>query len=217
MIKCSANLFRIASLCTSTDRTRYCLNGVQIESAPDHGVLLVATDGAKLLCIWDETGTSTERPGVFQLPPDMLIACGKALEGQAALEIDGHRAKIEATSGMRIADNTRIDGVFPDWRRVCPKDPQRVKHDAHFPTYAAEHVEIMGDVARALERHWGTYVRTARTKYTPNGRFQICWSDGSSPAVVLFAKTETAFAILMPTSHTPPEPKIPSWAGALGN
>jgi hypothetical protein len=212
MIACSANLFRIASMCVSTDKTRYYLAGVQIEQAPQ-GVFLVATDGAKLLCIWDESGTSTESPGVFQLPRDMLAACGKALEGQAKLEIDGHRAVL---NGAYIADNARIDGTFPDWRRVCPKAPQVVKKDSHFPTFAAGQIEAIGEIAIALERHYGTYVRRDKYSNTPNGRFQLCWSDSASPAVVLFAKTEVAFGIVMPCSNKPPAPQVPSWARALG-
>jgi DNA polymerase III beta subunit, central domain len=49
----SADLFRRAQLARSTEETRYYLNGVSVEPAPDGGAILVATDGRRLLALRD--------------------------------------------------------------------------------------------------------------------------------------------------------------------
>lgn len=52
----SADLFRRTMMAQSTEETRYYLNGVRIEPCPEGGVLLIATDGHRLLVFRDADG-----------------------------------------------------------------------------------------------------------------------------------------------------------------
>lgn len=211
MITCSANLFRIAYMCASQDRTRYYLNGVQVEAHERNGVVLVATCGSKLLCIWDESGTTNESGAVIRLSDDMLKSCRTALEGQAKLVIEGHRAQLDGSNGAMVANDCRVDGVFPDWRNVVPAAAQWPKANCGFPTFQAKHISAFGEIAQQLERHWGVY----QSKQA-NSRFQLCWSESGAPAVVLFPACETAFGVIMPTQNSAGNDRVPSWAGAKG-
>lgn len=51
-----------ASLFVSKEETRYYLNGVLIEPAPQGGVFLVATDGHRLVCFHDPEGMTDAPP-----------------------------------------------------------------------------------------------------------------------------------------------------------
>jgi DNA polymerase III sliding clamp (beta) subunit (PCNA family) len=72
MIRVNASLFRIAFKCTSTEASRYYLNGVFIEKHPTlQGVTMTATDGHKLISIYDESGTA-DAPAIVQLTKKAL-------------------------------------------------------------------------------------------------------------------------------------------------
>lgn len=51
-----ADLFMRAYATVSNEETRYYLSGVHVEKSPDGGVLLVSTDGHRLLCFRDPRG-----------------------------------------------------------------------------------------------------------------------------------------------------------------
>lgn len=135
----------------SDEETRYCLNGIYFEygKAPFGSMLMTATNGhvMHMTAIAAESGLS---------PPDFILhrkACEllMAMAGDAPVTLiaqavvtertvtidngkDPKREEIRKDRAVRLAFQTRagtlttrdIDGTFPDYRRVIPKEPNAV-------------------------------------------------------------------------------------------
>jgi hypothetical protein len=128
----------LISLFTSTEETRYYLNGFLIETHPVKGVCLVATDGHILGAFHHEDGYTTE-PLIVKLNKAMLQACNntsKGHYGKRFLVIDGDDAKIIKAHDIEHAQQggvemimsqgrALVEGKFPDWRRIIPHDYSR--------------------------------------------------------------------------------------------
>jgi DNA polymerase-3 subunit beta len=117
----------------STDETRYSLNGVFVEEK-EHGKLhMVATDGHRLAVIERAIGSVGLAKGVI-LPRKGLAEVRKLLEGaeDGVLAI-GFRENLALVVKERIELFMRlIDGDFPDYGKVIPKDnpyPIKVEQD----------------------------------------------------------------------------------------
>jgi DNA polymerase III sliding clamp (beta) subunit (PCNA family) len=171
-IEINADILRAALICTSTEETRYYLQGVSIEpNARD--LRVVSTDGHRLFCARLDVVTSVER---FLIPRDAL-----------ARALKGYKPKVLIVS--RDVDVWRagdiffspIDGVFPDsWPRIIPKDPpQEPKHAVFNPAYLVDMVKI----AVVLDG---------------KGSFPSVHADGQNPALVTFGVREDCLAVIMP-------------------
>lgn len=122
----SINL-RVLAACTafaSKDEARYYLNGVCIE-IDARGVTYAATDGARLIAYRDELNTEAEDNlliGTFIIPTEHCkhFKVGKDDDGIAKV-FSGARLTI----AYNMVDLTfaPIDGVYPDWRKVIPRNP----------------------------------------------------------------------------------------------
>lgn len=117
----------------SKEETRYYLAGVSFEAHPAGGVIAIATDGQVLAAYHDPNGSiegdENDMPGrvLIELTPAVAgaskvsvdrvkIAAGPADANKpATVEMIGHHGE---EVGRCFA--TRIDGAFPDWRRVVP-------------------------------------------------------------------------------------------------
>ena len=205
MIKVNAELFRIAYAAVSKEETRYYLRGVYVEPHPVKGVTLTATDGNQLLCIHDESGVATEK-AIIRLTPDALKACKIAKREHARVLTIEDGAKVNATVSVIEAEgdeaqpraiiaDCKIDGTFPDYRRVIPV-PNPLQDSAVNPPHFAGHLIIaMGDTAIALKS-------------------KIRWhaADVSSPAIVLFEEAPHVVGVLMPMrSKASPKFELPAW------
>lgn len=213
MIRLNAELFRAANLTASTEETRYYLNGVFVHANPNGpGVLIVATDGHRLTCILDRSG-STDEPGrIVRLSPEALKACRKPGEDRA-LTIDGGNATIlSRRTGapadapwvpVAISPACYVDGTFPDWRRVLPNiDAEApIVTDTFDSGYLAELAAMGRDLALAFAvtpaakpgKHPAVKRRAAR-----DPAMSIHSTSKGSPAVIRWYGVPDAFAILMP-------------------
>lgn len=111
----------------STDETRYSLNGVFIEQSEKGKARMVATDGHRLALVERELGVLGLEKGVI-LPRKGLAELKKVLEasenGVVALGFKdnmGLVVKEDVELFMRL-----IDGDFPDYNKVIPKDNPHV-------------------------------------------------------------------------------------------
>lgn len=171
-IELNADILRAALICTSTEETRYYLQGVSIEPNV-RDLRVVSTDGHRLFCARLDVVTSVER---FLIPRDAL-----------ARALKGYKPKVLVVSRegnlWRAGDVvfTPIDGVFPDsWPRIIPKDPpQEPKHAVFDPAYLVDMVKI----AVVLDG---------------KGSFPSVHSDGLNPALVTFGAREDCLAVVMP-------------------
>ncbi len=109
----------------STDETRLSLGGVFIESIEKNQVRMVATDGHRLALIEREVAGVEIRPGVI-LPRKGLVEAKRLLEGgegEISFSIGGNLARIER-AGVELFMRL-IEGEFPDYRQVIPKESKR--------------------------------------------------------------------------------------------
>jgi DNA polymerase-3 subunit beta len=109
----------------STDETRLSLGGVFIESVEKNHVRMVATDGHRLALVDREVAGVEIRPGVI-LPRKGLVEARRLLEGdggEISFSIGGNLARIER-AGVELFMRL-IEGEFPDYRQVIPKESKR--------------------------------------------------------------------------------------------
>jgi hypothetical protein len=218
MISVSSNLFYIAAHFTTRDKTRYYLQGVFVEPHERGGVTLCATDGAKLIAIYDPQGKGDESALVL-LNHDMLSACrragGAGTDGR--LVVDGPRATIMQSDIEVVSQGQwRCEGVFPDWRHVVPSKKLAPPLNGVAPCFSALVLSTFCQAAEMLEKHYGTW----NAKSGARARIHLVWHDKSDPCLVLFPglalDNDYAFGIAMPVSNKDPGDRVPSWAHAKG-
>ena len=120
-----ADLFLRAYSAVSTEETRYYLNGVHIEPAPDGGVLMVATDGHRLLCIRDPKGFyagDDERGSIIRALPHFKAMLAKQKKFSASdrffardykiVLVDRLMALVELAAGTPLDDEHSRAALF---------------------------------------------------------------------------------------------------------
>ena len=202
MLKFDANLFRIATAAQSKEETRYYLNGVFVEPCKAGGVTMTATDGRRLLCIHDETGHADES-AIVRLTPEAFKACkpGKD-DARRTVTIDGASATIHSFGHaddapavpVAVSATCRVDGTFPDWRRIIPAP--EMKEGATLAAMAAnfngQYLSAFAKVAGELETHIDGHASRKASI------MRVVGTDSGSPALILFSANIPAFGVLMP-------------------
>lgn len=130
MFSVNANLFRIAATFISKEETRYYLKGVQIERHPVRGAVLVATDGHRAFAAHDEEAILTpefpEHGVIVKLDTTALKACKADRRETSDRRLIANSSDtsqplvISNGAPVALALDWRIDGSFPDWRRIVP-------------------------------------------------------------------------------------------------
>lgn len=207
MLRFNANLFRLAFTCASNEETRYYLKGVFVEPHAQGGVTLTATDGHRLVVIRDENGHADETAiialgdGLKQCKPkrgerrDIVIATGESTAYIMQTIVDD--AGELQDSPIATAYSVRVDGSYPDYRRVVP----RAFAAKGSPGFQGRYLAHFGDMACELATHQG-YVRAKNHTGAHQDNLRILCSDDTNPegapALVLFPSAEFAFGVLMP-------------------
>jgi DNA polymerase-3 subunit beta len=111
----------------SADETRHNLNGVYFEAGENNVIRMVATDGHRLSMVQ----RALAEP--FALKRGVIVPRKGLLELRRLLDEEGGEAQLgfTETSGVfRRGDVTMvmrlIDGAFPDYQQVIPKEAERV-------------------------------------------------------------------------------------------
>ncbi len=120
-------MIKKTSFAISTDETRYILNGVFFEPREDGKVRMVATDGHRLALV------ERKLDGDFKLKGGVIIPRKGLLELKRLLD-----EAPEAECSLGFAENSAlfkkpglsmvmrlIDGQFPEYQRVIPKDGEK--------------------------------------------------------------------------------------------
>ena len=174
----------------STEETRYYLCGVQVEITAK-GTTLVATNGHMLLAAHYEINTLDETVSLI-IPAD-IVKGFKPARGQDLVELSTEDGKTWRLGNTLFQP---VDGSFPNWRRVMPKEtPDELSvTDIWFePKYqlamykAAKEIDAICDI----------------------------YPDGLNPALVRFHESETdcpMVGVIMPYRKTREAFKKPSWA-----
>ncbi len=110
----------------STEETRYYLNGIYLH---EKGASLraVATDGHRLAQAQVDLPKGAKgMPGVI-VPRKTVLDVVKLLEGEdGEVEVSLSTSKIRFTIGSVVLTSKLIDGTFPDYERVIPKNNDKV-------------------------------------------------------------------------------------------
>lgn len=220
----SADLFRAVAVAQSTETTRYYLCGVYVEPHPHlPGVILVATDGHRMVVAHDPAG-SVDVAGVIALPPDLLKQCKRSGRGQRRLievndgiptilelkhdnEIESHKATLAAGVRVPVATGVRnciVDGTFPDWRRVVPNPAGKPCS----PVGLSFNANYLGDFAKVCAA-LADYNTGRANPATIGAPISLYAEDDGGPALIRFGAFASAFGVLMPLRHNVDRAELP--------
>jgi len=105
---------------------RYFLNGMLLEITPEH-IRTVATDGHRLALSELDSATGVDQPRQMIIPRKTILELTRLLDRDSdesiTLRLSGNQ--ISATIGRTTLISKLIDGRFPDYERVIPKDNQK--------------------------------------------------------------------------------------------
>jgi DNA polymerase-3 subunit beta len=114
----------------STEETRYYLNGIYLHAVESDGQKMlraVATDGHRLARVEESLPEGAETiPGVI-IPRKTVAELRKLLdEATGAVEIGLSDTRIQFKVGTITLTSKLIDGTFPEYDRVIPRDNDKV-------------------------------------------------------------------------------------------
>jgi hypothetical protein len=217
----SADLFSRALVARSSDNGRFYLTGINVEPCPQGGVVLVGTDGHRLVALRDPLGVISDTSAIVRLNPVMIKALAAKPRrggpgfyrvlavrgGKAAVVEFGTPGKdppdyrqalecVDTPNGAVVAYqwwDTIIDGQFPDWRRAvgAPKP-------ANEPVGPVNHT-VLAPVVRALSEE----------KLTP--AFKLWPSTSGSIFVQPYNPAVEGIGIVMPMRDLGVKPLSPEW------
>jgi DNA polymerase III subunit beta len=112
----------------STEETRYYLNGIYLHDVAQGSLLrAVATDGHRLAQaqVARPEGASG-MPGII-VPRKTVLEIAKLLEGEEGeVEVSLSSSKIRFKVGRLVLTSKLIDGTFPDYERVIPRNNDKI-------------------------------------------------------------------------------------------
>ena len=114
----------------STEETRYYLNGIYLHAAESDGVPVlraVATDGHRLARVEEPLPEGAAGiPGVI-VPRKTVAELRKLLDEESGdIEVGLSDTRIQFTVGTVTLTSKLIDGTFPEYERVIPRDNDKV-------------------------------------------------------------------------------------------
>jgi DNA polymerase-3 subunit beta len=137
----------------STEETRYYLNGIYFHAA-EGKLRCVATDGHRLALAEQAPPAGTEgMPGVI-IPRKTIAELRRLIDGSNEdIKISLSDAKIRFTVGSAVLVSKLIDGTFPDYDRVIPKnnDKELVLDTSVFSSAVDRVATISAEKSRSIK------------------------------------------------------------------
>lgn len=190
-MKLNVKYLKAAAIVASKEETRYYLKGVAVQ-AGDKGAFIVATDGHRAMAF--RQSSEAQAPVDIIIPADIIagIKPNKYDERAELTQESENRWRIDYC-GTSIVFSP-IDGTFPEWRRVVPK-------------------EISGETAQFNPAYVGDFAKVAKALAAEGDCVKIA-HNGGRPALVTFGDAIDGFGLLMPTRATGSTvwDSAPSWA-----
>jgi len=141
----------------STEETRFHLNGIYLHNS-DGQLRAVSTDGHRLTRYDTSLPVGAEQiPGIILPRTTCTVLAGLLRGGDGDIEITVCDTKIRTTFGGITLVSKLIDGTFPDYTRVIPKEP---------PNHIRTDVKAL---SAAVDRAGVIFDGPAAVKFTLNG------------------------------------------------
>jgi DNA polymerase-3 subunit beta len=141
----------------STEDTRYYLNGIFLHEVTADGIAMlraVATDGHRLAQVQFPLPEGAQGMPSVIVPRKTVLELHKLIEDeQNTVEVALSSSKIRFTFGSAVLTSKLIDGDFPDYERVIPKDNDKVMEvDSRLFAQAVDRVStISSERGRAVK------------------------------------------------------------------
>jgi DNA polymerase-3 subunit beta len=166
------SIIKALLICAAKHDVRYYLNGVCVDARANGDVVLVATDGHRLLAYPVAVDNiDALAPGEYVIPREALEAVKPAKAGRTTLPIhidittapdtrhpEDAEVIIKGKTSITVTGATStvtapIDGKFPDWRRIVPASTS-----GEIAQFNADYVSGFGDVCKLLGGKYGPYI-----------------------------------------------------------
>ena len=141
----------------STEETRYYLNGIYLHECEQDGIAMlraVATDGHRLAQVQFPLPDGAKgMPGVI-VPRKTVLELHKLVEDEEnAVDVALSQSKIQFSFGAAVLTSKLIDGTFPDYERVIPKENDKTMEvDSKLFAQAVDRVStISSEKGRAVK------------------------------------------------------------------
>jgi len=125
-----AELIERTQFAISNEETRYYLNGIYMHTVEDNGAQVlraVATDGHRMARAQTNAPTGSADMNGIIIPRKTIAEVQKLIDGsQDDIEIELSDSKIRFTIGSVVLLSKLIEGTFPDYDRVTPKDNHKI-------------------------------------------------------------------------------------------
>ena len=146
-------MIRKTLFAVSPDETRKGISGLLLEKEKDR-ITLVGTDGHRLACINRTSSSSSKEKIEFLLPKKALSELLKFIEDDESDYIfsakDNHLAFLH---GRQILVSRAIDGKFPNYQQVIPKDNKLLVHvNKNNLLHALKRVALLADEQSKMVR-----------------------------------------------------------------
>ena len=175
------DILKAVNMASSTEETRYYLNGVLIE-VTENAVRYVATNGHLLLTMIENSPYPNTLTGSWIIPHKWIKNTkGMTIKSVPYIEMSEQDGMLTFRSPGSASTATPINGTFPEWRRTVPKSMRRAKRVIQ--QFNPEYLMVFAKFAKAmnLER---LHIHHAH--------------DIGDPCPVTFGASRDAFGILMP-------------------
>lgn len=198
-ISLNLRYLKAAAIATTTCETRYYLKGVAVQYDGATPFLhLIATDGHRLMALRHPLDDSTETPAE---PFSIIIPLGvitslkipRGSDMAFLVQLSPNRWQIMPQGGAPSIAFDIIDGTFPDWRRIVPK-------------------ELSGELGHFSFEYLGDFSKIAKALGQKNPTLKLL-HNGENVALVSFGTEIDGFGIIMPLrTNIPHITDAPSWA-----
>lgn len=119
-----SDIFGRTAFAMSTEETRYYLNGVYLHNVDDD-LVGVSTDGHRLAKM---TVAGGHKVSPIIVPRKTVGQLKKLLADGGDVKLDTSATKMRVTCGDFTLVSKVVDGTFPDYTKVIPKEGDRIAH-----------------------------------------------------------------------------------------
>lgn len=151
-------LLRLSWFCISNEETRYYLNGTFLCQRPHNGTLrAVATDGHRLALIDCDVPVKIDgdcfEPGILPRKAGAILRRLTSKASNMPVSLIWSGLRLRADVGGIIFHTRMIDGTFPDYTRVIPKEAGHIRAEMSVTSLRRINrmAQVMGGRANAVK------------------------------------------------------------------